>query len=293
MSVKLLGNVATPRSVILENDFIRLEFPLLASGHTGAHTLYTKSDSVKLTEDTYGDWVYFYTGVSTEPTACRLINQTEDKIEIAFEFTQTVTGMYARDAYGNIIYPESSGVPREYTTLRFFKLIKIVNDLPGYFVGYHTIPLLTNGTWIESDMDTSAFGEREFGLGWVGNITFDSNGTKVLTNPETAGHTNLGMMSQACGPYWFATILRDTNHVRYISTPRATPCYVLQDGAANGRPIVYKMTPRFADDGTIERYQAFSGVFPYTMTTRAAEPTAYLVDEVIKRLPTWSHEDRY
>ncbi len=321
--VTLTGDPNNPHSIVIDNGIVRVTYPVAANpAQKGAMMLERKDSSgvwKKMLGDWYGDWTYYGVSIVTDSYKAVILNNSPDFVEVAFQFNHRLDapgsydslgytppwwnaavkgpctvangcgcsmggcGVVARDFQGNVIYPHNSGNYEFIHQVQFVKTIGLSKCAPGYFVGYHTDPVVI-GSWIELNPKDSA-AERENGLGPVASVTFASNGT-VVRNPEAGvKNTDLGIIeSGGPGPWWFATLEPQPPaagttvpfpYVLYVAEEHPLPSFVWQFYVNDyGIPLVHKMNPQTGPDGRPKRYQTFIGALPYQMVDRSSEPTA-------------------
>ncbi|KAB2901653.1 MAG: hypothetical protein F9K40_08370 [Kofleriaceae bacterium] len=290
----------------------------------GAHMLELMIDGQwqRVLGNWYGDWTFFVAPLYESAHTAHVITETPDVVEVAFEFDHWLDypgsystrghvprwwdestqgpceestecrcylggcGVPAIDWEGSAIFPHNYlDTPKYIRHVTFTKVIRVERCGPGYFVGYHSTPTLTWGSWIDSDPYQSAAGEREHGLGWVSSVTFASSGV-VVRNPEAGAHTSLGIVEQPVGPWWFSSLPDAADYGLFIAEEHPMPSFVWQFAPTHaGTPLVHKMNPRIGVDGRPMRYQSFLGAYPYVMADRNAEPTPEAQAAVVSRLP--------
>ncbi len=274
----------------------------------------------------YGDWTFFGAPFFEPAHTAHVLTETPDVVEVAFEFDHWLDhpggsstlghvprwwdeisqgpcnaspscrcylegcGVAALDFEGGAIFPHNYlDVPKFIRRVTFTKVIRVDRCGSGYFVGYHSNPTLTWGSWVEWDPHQSAAGEREHGLGWMASVTFASSGV-IVRNPEAGAHRSLDIVEQVMGPWWFASIppaATDVEYALFLAEEHPLPSFVWQfDPAHPGTPLVHKMNPEVELDGRVGRYQTFLGAFPYVMTDRDIEPSPEVRAAVLARLPT-------
>jgi len=291
----------------------------------GAHMLELMIDGQwrRVLDNWYGDWTFFASPFFEPAQAVHVLTESPDAVELAFEFDHWLDfpgsystrghvprwwdastdgacedsascrcylegcGLPAIDFTGEAIFPHNYlDVPKYIRRVTFTKVIRVERCGLWYFVGYHSSPTLTWGSWIEDHPHLNGAGERESGLGWMASVTFASSGV-VVRNPEAGGHRSLAITEQAVGPWWFSSMpAAPEGYALFIAQEHAMPSFVWQfDPTHTGTPLVHKMNPQIEADGRPGRYQSFIGAFEYLMTDREAEPTPEVRAAVISRLP--------
>ncbi|HVK73798.1 MAG TPA: hypothetical protein VM734_10770 [Kofleriaceae bacterium] len=325
--VMLSGDPAVPRSIVIDNGIVRVSYPELPNpDQRGGHMLELNVDGMwkPVLGSWYGDWTFFASPFFEPAHTAHVLTETPDAVEVAFEFDHWLDhpGYYSTHGHvprwwneetqgpctveagcgcylagcgiaqidhdGYSIFPTADRtVPKYVRHVTFTKVIRVERCSSGYFVGYHSNPSLI-GPWIENHPTLNNAGEREHGLGWMSSVTFASSGV-IVHNPEAGQHTSLGILEQAAGPWWFATIPpADAFHpyVLFMAEEHPLPSFVWQFSPTHyGIPLVHKMNPEIELDGRPGRYQTFLGAFPYTSPDREAEPTPEARAGVVARLP--------
>jgi hypothetical protein len=291
----------------------------------GAHMLELRLDGAwqPVLGNWYGDWTFFASPFYESAQTAHVLTETPDVVEVVFEFDHWLDypgsystmghvprwwneetqgacesssscrcylegcGLPATDFEGDAIFPHNYlDTPKYIRHVTFRKVLRVERCGSGYFVGYHSTPNLTWGTWIQSNPYLNNAGERENGLGWMASVTFASSGV-VVRNPEAGEHTSLEIVEQTNGPWWFSSIPDGApGYALFIAEEHPMPSFVWQfDPAHLGTPLVHKMNPEIELDGRAGRYQTFLGAYPYEMTNRGAEPTLGAAAAVASRLP--------
>jgi len=254
----------------------------------------------------YGDYTYFTNTPQTRPTQVTVIEATELRAELAVEWpvyslvdaSTFPDGIPYRDWDNGLNYAQGQSNPnwKYITSTRLVKTIIVKRGDEGYFLGYHSDPLVGPvASRIPTDNTETTWGERELGLGinWV--RVFSSAGIS-RSNPEQGGHSGLGIYDpvslggaqQAEGPWWVGALPDQEEAASGVCTYAVLrqPLQILdyQFGAdANGTIVCLNVNEARDDSNVPYRTMLFFGSFPYEVNDMAAEPTGGLRGTVARK----------
>lgn len=178
------------RAVAIENGLVKVTLEAGGAGQLGACHLYLNDGHTsdghedswrRCFNATYGDWTYYVTSVTTNPDRVRVIEATDDAVEISIEWdahSLGTPGLVQRTPQ-NVVAYDDGGNPRYWTAVLLRKVIRVERGKPGYFIAFRSVPETTleiddgvGDAW-NNDKDR---GERECGTGSGSAVVWSSAG---------------------------------------------------------------------------------------------------------------------
>ncbi len=164
-----------PYRTVVENGLIRITYPgrlglkISEAGarnpemtERAAHVMYLNLNGkyVLAQDSEYGDWVYVGSSITSEPTGCRLLQNSDEMVELEMTFAKH----YMKQPP---IYPfDASTETTVKKTVRFYR---------GHY-----------GYVIRVDVDSDIEGERETGFGLASRPTFYFNPNIAFQRPDNS-----------------------------------------------------------------------------------------------------------
>lgn len=175
------------RSTTIETNDIKLVYRENGSSNPASCHLYVKNNEewVRCFDAVEADWAYYVVAPSAQADRIKVIEASDDAVEISIEWdAYSLTGygggagFNSRDYARNLIYPSSSTTPRQIASLKLRKVVRVVRGLKGYFAAWHSapnfVPMITAvGQAANNELD---LGEREMGTGGGSRVTWASSG---------------------------------------------------------------------------------------------------------------------
>jgi hypothetical protein len=273
------------RDVVLANGVVRVLYtPRVPDVERGGHMLQRRvgDEYVDVYRPKYGDYTYFKRAIGVTCDRVVVLENTAARVKVVFEWTafslnEGDGGVLIINPDGSLSYPEGSSTPKRIATTKLRKVIVLCQGREGYFVGYHTDPLVgptgANLTIGSSWNNENALGEREIGPGEGVAVGFTSAGV-TSRHPEWGQKTEWDDLEAELGQTY-------VNHMAWsgIDDPYyTTPTYQLPEFAAtqaDGFPGTQSTGPWWtasldADNATypfcryvVQRKPLESGVWQY------------------------------
>lgn len=156
----------------------------------GSHMLQINIDGTwtATMEPDMGDWSYFTVSILVAASRATVVHKSDDAVEVAFQWDSFDMSSYSGggipylDPAGGLTYPQSSSTYKVIASTRLIKTIRVQRGEPGYYVGWHSSPLVgPHGDDIAAPANplfqsSTAWGERELGTGGGNAVAWSSAG---------------------------------------------------------------------------------------------------------------------
>ena len=185
----ITGNTAI-RAIVAANGLVKVTLEAGQAGQLGCchlwlnegHTADAHEDSwLRCFNASYGDYSYYYASIATNPDRVRVIEATDDAVELSIEWDAHSFGSpgLVQRTPQNVVAYDSGGGIRYWTAVLLRKVIRVERGKPGYFLAWRSVPETTleiaggiGDAW-NNDKDR---GERECGTGSGSAVAWASTG---------------------------------------------------------------------------------------------------------------------
>jgi hypothetical protein len=188
---------AAVRDVVLCNGIVKVLYTARTPDvERGSHMLQRRIDGVytDTMQAAHADYSYFRIAIGVLCDRVVVLENTAARVKVAFEWTAFSLssggdgGPLIINVDGSLSYPEGSSTAKRHATTKLRKVIVLCQGREGYFVGWHTDPLIgPQGKLLyvgSAYNNENAHGERELGPGDGVAVAFSSAGV-VSRHPES------------------------------------------------------------------------------------------------------------
>jgi len=185
---------ANLRAVSVQNDRVKYTYENSTNSNYGSGHMYIMFDGEwrRCFSPTYGDYAFFAVPIPSTADRIVVLRNDGDVAEISIEWTALAlntsylsnNGIVERNYTLALNYNQSSSVIKYLTTTHLRKLVRVERGKQGYYIGYHSSPLIGPDPYQlhaigASSNNETAFGEREVGTGGGTAVAFASTGKKA------------------------------------------------------------------------------------------------------------------